>query len=110
MNERGARAETHVRKHLVARGYRILDTNVRLAGGELDIVARRGQQLLICEVRMRNSSDFGDALETVDWLKTSRLRRAAQMWIARTPGARRLEVSLQVAAVRPDGIEFVAFE
>ncbi len=110
MNERGARAEARVREHLVAAGYRILATNVRLAGGELDIVARRGPQLLICEVRMRSRNDFGDPLETVDRLKASRIRRAAQMWIARTPGARRLEVALQVAAVRPDGIEFVAFE
>lgn len=110
MNERGARAEAQVREHLVACGYRILATNVRLAGGELDIVACRGGRLLICEVRMRGRSDFGDPLETVDWLKARRIRRAAAMWIASTPAARKLDVELQVAAVRSCGIEFVPFE
>ena len=108
--ERGVWAELRVRTHLEGRGYRILDTNVRLAGGELDIVARRGRQLLFCEVRMRSRSDFGDALETVDFVKARRIRKAAQMWIACHPGVRRLDVSLEVAAVRPDGIELVTFE
>ena len=110
MNERGARAERRVQAHLESLGYRILATNVRLAGGELDIVARRDRQLLFCEVRMRSRSDYGDALETVDFFKARRIRKAAQMWLVRNPGARRLDVSLEVAAVRPDGIEFVAFE
>ena len=110
MNERGARAEKRVQARLEARGYRILATNVRLAGGEPDIVARTSGRLLFCEVRMRSRSDYGDALETVDFAKARRIRRAAQMWIARNPAARRLEISLEVAAVRPDGIEFVAFE
>ncbi|MGI9657749.1 MAG: YraN family protein [Gaiellaceae bacterium] len=110
MNERGARAEQRVQAHLETQGYRILATNVRLAGGELDIVARRGRQLLFCEVRMRSRSDYGDALETVDFFKSRRIRKAAQMWIARHPAARQLDVSLEVAAVRPDGIERVAFE
>ena len=110
MNEGGARAERRVQAHLETLGYRILATNVRLAGGELDIVARRGQQLLFCEVRMRSRSDYGDPLETVDFFKARRIRRAAQMWIARHPAARRLDVSLEVAAVRPGGIELVAFE
>jgi putative endonuclease len=110
VNERGALAEARVRKRLVQLGYRILDMNVHLAGGELDIVARRGEQLLICEVRMRSSDAYGDALETIDWAKARRIRKAANLWIARTPGARQLEVALQVAAVRPHGIEFVPFE
>lgn len=110
MNERGARAEQRVCVHLESLGYRIVATNVRLAGGELDIVARRGRRLLFCEVRMRSSSAYGDALETVDRRKTWRIRKAAQMWIASHPGARGLEVSLEVAAVRPGGIELVAFE
>lgn len=110
MNEQGALAERHVQAHLERLGYRILATNVRLAGGELDIVARRGETLLFCEVRMRRSDDFGDALETVDFFKARRIRKAARMWIAQHPAARRLEVSLEVAAVRPDGIELVGFE
>jgi len=110
VNERGARAERRVQAHLETLGYRILATNVRLAGGELDIVARRGRRLLFCEVRMRSSSHYGDALETVDYFKARRIRKAAQMWILCNPGVHELDVSLEVAAVRPDGIELVAFE
>ena len=110
MNERGARAEHRVRSHLESSGYTILATNVRLAGGELDIVARKGRLLVFCEVRMRTSSDYGDPLETVDAFKARRIRRAAQMWLAGNTAARFLEVSLAVAAVRQGGIELVPFE
>lgn len=54
MNDRaslGRRGEDLAVEHLRARGYRILDRNVRTRFGELDIVAMDGQCIVFVEVR-----------------------------------------------------------
>ena len=50
MNPAGAAAERRVRRHYRLRGYRVLAANARAGGNELDIVLRRGNRLLFCEV------------------------------------------------------------
>jgi putative endonuclease len=88
-------------------GYRILDTNVWLAGAELDIVARRGRCLVFCEVKSKTGDGFGDPLEMVGGLKAGRVRRAADVWLARHPEAQGLAVRFDVIADRAGRIEHV---
>ena len=52
-------------------------TRVRLAGVEVDLIARDGDATVLVEVRVRSRSDFGAAAETLDHRKQERLRRAA---------------------------------
>ena len=80
---------------------------MRAGGNELDIVVRRGQRLVVCEVKARSSSAFGDAWEAVGPEKQRRLRRAAEGWIARNPELRELEVACEVIAVRGRKIDRV---
>src|SRR5882757_6792320 len=47
------------------RGYRVLDANCWLAGGELDLVLRRGRCVVFCEVKSKSGATFGDPLEMV---------------------------------------------
>jgi putative endonuclease len=103
----GARAERRVRLHYLLRGYRVLDSNVRAGGNELDVIVRRGNRLVFCEVKMRAGSRFGDPLEAVGFEKERRLRRAAEAFLARNHDLARLEVAFEVAAVRGRRIERV---
>ena len=103
----GARAERRVRLHYRLRGYRVLDANVRAGGNELDVVVRRGNRLVFCEVKMRSGTAFGDPWEAVGWEKERRLRRAAEGFLARNPALVRLDVGFEVAAVRGRRIERV---
>jgi putative endonuclease len=96
----GAEAERRVRRYYRLRGYRILGSNVRAGGNELDIVARRGRRLLVCEVKARSGPAFGDPWEAVGPEKERRLRRAAEGWLARNPELRKLEIACEVVAVR----------
>ena len=57
---------------LRAAGYRIVDTNVRLRRGELDVVAEDQGVIVFVEVKSRRSSLFGTPAEAV----TARKRRA----------------------------------
>jgi putative endonuclease len=103
----GARAERRVRLHYLLRGYRVLDSNVRAGGSELDVIVRRGSRLVFCEVKMRTGPGFGDPLEAVGFEKERRLRRAAGAFLARNPRLAGLEIAFEVAAVRGRRIERV---
>ncbi len=96
----GRRAERLVRLHFLLRGYRILAANVRAGGNELDVLARRGGTVVVCEVKARRGARFGDPLEAVGPEKQRRIRRAAEAYLARRPELAGLEVRLEVAAVR----------
>ena len=82
------------------RGYRILGRNVWAGGYELDLIARRGNRLVFCEVKAKTGQRFGDPLEMVDEEKARRLRRAAESWLARNSAHRQLECRFEVVAVR----------
>jgi len=89
------------------RGYRILGRNVRAGGVELDLIVRRGRRLVFCEVKLKQGPGFGDPLEAVDERKRARLRRGVEAWLVANPRLATLDVSFEVAAVRPGGIELV---
>jgi putative endonuclease len=96
-----------VRRHYRFRGYRILATNARAGGNELDIIARRGGRLVFCEVKARAGPDYGHPLEAVGPEKARRLRRAAEAWLATRPELGQLEVVFEVAAVRDRTVDRV---
>jgi len=90
------------------RGYRILGVNEWAAGNELDVVARRGSQLVFCEVKGKSGVRFGDPLEMVDAEKQRRLRRAATAWLAGRPELDGCSVRFDVVAERAGRLERVA--
>jgi putative endonuclease len=76
------------------RGYRIVGRNVRVAGREVDLVARRGGLLVLCEVKARRSRRFGPAAAAVGPRKQQRLREAAAVLMARDPTIDRVRVDV----------------
>lgn len=78
----GGYGERMAARFLRERGLEVLDRNWRCELGELDIVARDGRCLVVCEVKTRRSTTFGDPIEAVDHRKLSRLRRLAGAWLA----------------------------
>ena len=101
----GRDAERRVRRHYRLRGYRILATNARAGGNELDLIVRRGGRLIFCEVKARAGTGYGHPFESVGPEKTRRLRRAAEAWLAARPELGQLEVVFEVAAVRDRAVE-----
>lgn len=68
----GRLGEEAVVAALRAAGYRIVDTNVRLRRGELDVVAEEQGAIVFVEVKSRRSALYGTPAEAV----TPRKRRA----------------------------------
>lgn len=67
--------------HLERQGLTILSRNWRCSLGELDIIARDGSCLVVCEVKTRSSDRFGSPLEAVGPRKVRRLRQLALRWL-----------------------------
>ena len=104
MNQGERRAARHYR----LRGYRVLGANVRAGGYELDLVLRRGNRLVFCEVKERSRTDYGTPAEMVGPEKLRRVRQAAEAWLAAHPELRDLAVALEVAAVHGGRVERVS--
>jgi putative endonuclease len=74
---KGRAGEDRAAAFLEASGYRVLQRNVRLPGGEIDAVCLDGTTLVVVEVKRRDSGAFGSALGAVDARKRATLRRIA---------------------------------
>lgn len=78
----GRYGEQVAARHLAATGLVLLARNWRCAEGEIDIVAREGDVLVVCEVKTRRSTSHGTPVEAVTTRKAARLRVLAQRWLA----------------------------
>jgi len=97
----GDYGERMAERFLVERGLVILDRNWRCPLGEIDLVARDGPCLVVCEVKTRRGDAFGPPAEAVTPAKLARLRRLAGAWVAaHDPGWTDLRVDV-VGVVRP---------
>jgi putative endonuclease len=67
--------------HLRSLGMVILAQQWTCKFGEIDIVARDGSTLVICEVKTRTSGTYGGPFEAVTGQKAARLRRLAMHWL-----------------------------
>lgn len=74
---KGRAGEQRAAAFLTARGYRVLARNVRLPGGEIDLVCSEAGVLVFVEVKRRDTGTFGSAIDAVDPGKRARLRRLA---------------------------------
>jgi putative endonuclease len=85
----GRRAEDLVATRLERDGWRIVDRNVRLPSGELDIVAMERSTLVFVEVKAgRAGATIGPErpAHAVGRRKQLKLRRLAREWIAERRG------------------------
>ncbi len=66
------------------RGYEIIARNLRLPQGEVDLVLRRGETLVIAEVKTRQSLKAGEGFEAVSREKRERLIALGDAYLAKS--------------------------
>jgi putative endonuclease len=81
----GLRAETLAALWLQLKFYRILARNFSARGGEIDLIARRGDVIAFVEVKARPTLD--QAFIAIDTAKASRISRVAGFWLSANPWA-----------------------
>ena len=94
----GRRGEAAASRHLRRRGWTLLAARHRAAGGELDLVAARGDVVAICEVKARG--DGAALIEPVTAAQRDRIRRAAEAYLGARPELAGRKVRLDLIAVR----------
>jgi len=95
----GLRAEFVATLWLRLKLYQILARRYRVKGGEVDIVARRGDVIVFVEVKARGAMD--DALIAITKQKQRRFRIAAARWLAANPWAARSTLRADAVFVAP---------
>lgn len=70
----GASGEELAEEYLVEKGYKILQRNLRLKMGEIDILAQDSKTIVIVEVKTKRYINQGRPEEQVDYFKQRKLR------------------------------------
>jgi len=83
-------------RYLRRRGYEVVARNFVARGGEIDIVALKGQTLVFVEVRYRGEGAKETAAESISPRKIARIKRAAYEFLRRRPAAKRLKIRFDV--------------
>lgn len=98
---RGRAGEALAIAYLELAGCPVTGRNVRIAGVEVDALARDGPALVVVEVKVRGRTDFGGAVGAIDHLKRARLRRAALA--LQQSGARSVRIDVVAVDVSQEG-------
>jgi len=97
----GLSAESRAAAYLAGRGYAIAARRFKSPVGEVDIVARRGAELLFVEVKARSRLD--DAALSVTPRQRRRVVAAAEAWLAQHPDDGLCEIRFDVILVAHGG-------
>ena len=79
----GEEGEEMAAAFLSERGLKIVERRVRLSRGELDIVARDGEEWVFVEVKTRSGGSRGSAVEAMGARKSARMARAVREYVSR---------------------------
>jgi putative endonuclease len=95
----GRRSEWLAALALMVKGYRIVARRYRTKLGEIDLIARRGDLVLIVEVKARPT--LAEAMDAVGYGAGRRIEAAADLWLVRQPDYARLSLRFDLVAVLP---------
>jgi putative endonuclease len=92
----GRAGETAAEEFLCLGGMRLVERDVRLRNGQIDLVMLDGQTLVIVEVKARRGGDYGLPQEAVTARKLTKLRELAEAYCLLHP---RVGVGLRIDVV-----------
>ncbi len=95
----GLNAEMVVAAVYMALGHRILGRRFKTPVGEIDLIAIKGRRVAFVEVKRRASSE--EAEDAITLTMRRRVRRAADLWLARNPQYQSHDVGFDLVFVLP---------
>lgn len=102
--ELGFLAENIAARHLIGKGYEVIERNYRRPWGEVDVIAKDGNVVVFVEVKAnsrRFTGDFEPELRVDHW-KVAKIVRTAQLYLGDGPGASDIEWRVDVISVTFD--------
>lgn len=99
----GSLYEKQAAAYLKKQGLRIVESNYRFRGGEIDLIARDGAYIVFVEVKYRSTGCSGDALCAVDKAKQRMISKTAKFYL--TVRRRNVDLPCRFDVVGIDGNE-----
>lgn len=84
---------------LILKGYRILTMRYKTKLGEIDLIAKKGDLIVMVEVKARKT--VSEAVDSVSNEGKRRIENAADLWLAKQKNAHLLSMRFDIIAVRP---------
>ncbi len=103
----GTLAENSAAAFLESQGFTIIARNFQRRVGEIDVVARAGELLVVAEVRTRASDRFGGAAASVSRGKQRRVAATTALFLQNRPDLRRCRVRFDVIILRDGNVEWL---
>jgi len=101
----GKEGESIAIEYLLSKGYKILEKNFRTKFGEIDIIAKEGEYIVIIEVKRRISDSFGSPELSVNPKKQEKLKKLALLYLHKL--GREHPVRFDVIAIMDKDIEHI---
>jgi len=79
--ELGRWGEARAAQYLIAKGYTVLDRNIRTPYGEIDLVVKDREVLVFVEVKTRRGRAFGNAEESITEKKLQHMIESAEAYL-----------------------------
>ncbi|MBV1870160.1 MAG: YraN family protein [Gammaproteobacteria bacterium] len=79
--KKGQKFELFSEAYLTKRGLRLVTRNFSCRHGEIDLIMKDEQTLVFVEVRYRNNSQFGSALDSITLAKQARIIKTAHYYL-----------------------------
>jgi putative endonuclease len=97
--KRGHRGEWLAAWALRFKGYRIVETRFKTKSGEVDLIARKRDLIIMVEVKAR--ATLLEAMDAITPTALRRIERAGDIWLARQQNFANLSVRYDMVAVLP---------
>lgn len=99
--ETGKKAESLACQYLQAKGFHLLQQNYRCYYGEIDLIMQDLDDIVFVEVRSRHRTDFGNALESINKNKISKLVKTASHFLQKKEWLYKVNSRFDVIAIHP---------
>ena len=96
---RGKRAEWLAALFLMFKGYRIIQHRFKTKSGEIDLIARKGDLVIMVEVKARRTVQ--EAADSVSYSAQRRINNAADIWLGKQADATQLSIRFDIIAICP---------
>lgn len=94
----GENSENLAVSYLTSNDYRVIQRNYYSQYGEIDIIAKKNEELIFCEVKGRSSS-VETAMKSVSFSKQKKISKTASIFLSENPEYEDFIIRFDVIAV-----------
>lgn len=77
----GEKGESIATDFLKRKGYKIIERNFFCKQGEIDIIAKKEEEYIFCEVKTRRNFNYGEPRDSVNYIKRRHIWDATKYYV-----------------------------